>query len=822
MATQRQGARVRRRGRPRRPDDDPRRRAVRARPRAGRRTTCCSRRSCAARSTASPTTRGARATTSPRRARRTGRSRRRDADGRYALRRRSTSRIDVQLDAARRTSTDDLIAKAERDCFVGASLTLKPEYDVARVLTTVEAARARFTALAAAARVLRRPGRHAGARLGDRRDRGLPARGEREPRRRVRDLAGDRTRWSTHAHATAARASSNATADEVAFGANMTTLNFALSRAASREWRAGDEIVCTQLDHDGNVAPWLELAHDRGLDVRFADVDDECRLDLDHLRSLLNERTRVVAFPWASNAVGTVTPVAEIAAARARRGRARVGRRRALRAARPDRRRRPPARTSLLCSPYKFYGPHLGLAFGRRELLESWRPYKVRPAADQPGRPPLRDRARSRTSCSRASSPRSSTSTTSAGSSSHEHERALGQQFLDGLPDGVDAARRPDDGRPRADVRDHARVVSPAGGGGAARRARLRGLARQLLRGRDHEAPRPATTARSASASSTTTPRTRCDACSAALGCVLGVRIGRAGRLGAAASRARGGSGRGRCRAPRPPRASAGGSGRCRRPDAASGRASRRTPSASSAATASAARSAARPSPSSTYARAPARRPRRGSRAGAARSRTRSAATHAPSRSLSTASCAVGQSRPAPATSTRSGCARAPAARRAPPRPRPAATRCPRRAARRSPRPRRCSSPCGTTTARARGVQTITSSASSASGERRLAGDEPDVAAERARRLERQRRRRPRARRRRGRRPRGGRAPPRAPAPRGRRSARRGTTCRSRCGRRDAPPGSRRSVGTSRSHSGCAKTARRVSPGIPPSIPSPR
>ena len=114
------------------------------------------------------------------------------------------------------------------------------------------------------------------------------------------------------AHASAARFL-GATADEVAFGANMTTLNFALSRAAARTWREGDEIVCTRLDHDGNVAPWLELAHDKGLAIRFADVDDECRLDLEQLRSLLSDRTRVVAFPWASNAVGTVTPVAEIA-----------------------------------------------------------------------------------------------------------------------------------------------------------------------------------------------------------------------------------------------------------------------------------------------------------------------------------------------------------------------------------------------------------------------------------------------------------------------------------------------------------------------------
>jgi cysteine desulfurase family protein (TIGR01976 family) len=174
-----------------------------------------------------------------------------------------------------------------------------------------------------------------------------------------------------------------ATVDEVVFGANMTTLNFALSRAAARDWPEGDEIVCTRLDHDANVSPWLELAHDKGLVVRFCDVDEQCQLDLDQLRSLLSERTRVVAFPWASNAVGTVSPVAEIAALARDAG--------ALawvdavhyaphgpidvRAAGAD---------VLLCSPYKFYGPHLGIAFGRRELLESWRPYKVRPADEFP------------------------------------------------------------------------------------------------------------------------------------------------------------------------------------------------------------------------------------------------------------------------------------------------------------------------------------------------------------------------------------------------------------------------------------------------------
>ncbi len=234
------------------------------------------------------------------------------------------------------------------------------------------------------------------------------------------------------AHETAARFL-NATVDEVAFGANMTTLNFALSRAASRDWVSGDEIVCTKLDHDGNVSPWLEIAHDKGLTVRFAEVDDECRLDLDHLTSLLSERTRVVAFPWAANAVGTITPVAQVSALAREAG--------ALawvdsvhygphgpidvQAAGAD---------VLLCSPYKFYGPHLGLAFGRRESLESWRPYKVRPADPFP----IGHRYET-------------------GTLAHEllagfvaaveylddigwdfvalHERELGERFLDGLPD---------------------------------------------------------------------------------------------------------------------------------------------------------------------------------------------------------------------------------------------------------------------------------------------------------------------------------------------------------------------------------------------------
>jgi cysteine desulfurase family protein (TIGR01976 family) len=171
--------------------------------------------------------------------------------------------------------------------------------------------------------------------------------------------------------------------DEVIFGANMTTLNFALSRTVAREWSEGDEVVVTRLDHDGNVSPWLELAHDLGLVVRFADIREDTTLDLDDLAAQLTNRTRLVAFPWASNAVGTLVDVARVAQLAHEAG--------AL--AWVDAVHYGPhgpidvAATGadvLICSPYKFYGPHLGLAYAKSELLERWRPYKVRPASDEP------------------------------------------------------------------------------------------------------------------------------------------------------------------------------------------------------------------------------------------------------------------------------------------------------------------------------------------------------------------------------------------------------------------------------------------------------
>ena len=170
--------------------------------------------------------------------------------------------------------------------------------------------------------------------------------------------------------------------DEVAFGANATSLTFALSRAIGRTLGPGDELVVTRLDHDCNVAPWLAVAEDRGATVRWVDVRlDDCTLDLAGLEAVLGPRTRLVAVGLASNAVGTINPVRRIAdAAHAAGARVWVD---AVHAA-------PHVPIDvvslgadyLVCSPYKFFGPHMGLAWGRRELLEALPVYKVRPADD--------------------------------------------------------------------------------------------------------------------------------------------------------------------------------------------------------------------------------------------------------------------------------------------------------------------------------------------------------------------------------------------------------------------------------------------------------
>jgi cysteine desulfurase family protein (TIGR01976 family) len=290
-----------------------------------------------------------------------------------------------------------------------------------QVRLDVEAVRARFSALRRPYAFFDGP---AGTQVPDEvidaiagylRDSNANVGGQFETSRRTGELVDS-------AHETAARFLGSS-ADEAIFGPSMTNLNFMLTRTAGRELRAGDEIVTTRLDHDANVAPWLELAHDLGLVVRFADYD------LSDVEEQLSDRTRVVAFPWASNALGTLIDAARICELAHEAGAlawvdavhyaphgpidvAEIG------------------ADVLLCSPYKFYGPHLGLAFARRELLDRWRPYKVRPA---PGY--------------------------ETGTAQHEllagfvaaveylesvgleaivaHERELGERFLAGLPEGL-------------------------------------------------------------------------------------------------------------------------------------------------------------------------------------------------------------------------------------------------------------------------------------------------------------------------------------------------------------------------------------------------
>ncbi|GAA3803726.1 cysteine desulfurase-like protein [Sphaerisporangium flaviroseum] len=169
----------------------------------------------------------------------------------------------------------------------------------------------------------------------------------------------------------------------VAFGQNMTTLNFLLTRAIGRTLEPGDEILTTTLDHDANVAPWLLLAEDRGLVVRQVGVTDDLRLDLDDLAAKLTPRTRVVAFTLASNAIGSVsdarqaTDLAHQAGALAW-----------VDAVAYAAHRRIDVKSIgcdvVLCSPYKFFGPHMGMAWIRPDLAETLPAERVRPAGILP------------------------------------------------------------------------------------------------------------------------------------------------------------------------------------------------------------------------------------------------------------------------------------------------------------------------------------------------------------------------------------------------------------------------------------------------------
>lgn len=169
--------------------------------------------------------------------------------------------------------------------------------------------------------------------------------------------------------------------EETVFGANMTTLTFAVSRAIGRELGPGDEIVVTRLDHDANVAPWRAL-EERGVTIREVDVDvEDCTLDWADFEAKVNSNTRLVAIGYASNAVGTINDVAR-AAALARS----VGALSYVDAVHYTPHGPVDVRALgcdfLACSVYKFFGPHVGVLYGKAEHLERLQPYKVRPASN--------------------------------------------------------------------------------------------------------------------------------------------------------------------------------------------------------------------------------------------------------------------------------------------------------------------------------------------------------------------------------------------------------------------------------------------------------
>ena len=171
---------------------------------------------------------------------------------------------------------------------------------------------------------------------------------------------------------------------EIVFGANMTTLTMHASRILCRELGPGDEVLVTGLDHDANVAPWILAAADRGVTVRTAGIDtDACLVDVDDFAAQLSDRTRVAAFGWASNGAGTVNDIERLVGLCRDAGA--ISYVDAVHYAPHG-----PIDVSavgcdfLVCSAYKFFGPHVGILYGRQQLLEIHRPYKVRPADDHP------------------------------------------------------------------------------------------------------------------------------------------------------------------------------------------------------------------------------------------------------------------------------------------------------------------------------------------------------------------------------------------------------------------------------------------------------
>jgi cysteine desulfurase family protein (TIGR01976 family) len=227
----------------------------------------------------------------------------------------------------------------------------------------------------------------------------------------------------------------------IAFGANMTTLNFLLAHAVARTLAPGDEIVVSALDHDANVSPWLLVARDHDLVVRTAPIrPEDVTLDEEALEELIGARTKVVAFTLASNAVGSIPDAARIAAAARRAGAlawadgVHLAPHRRLRA-------REWGLDVVLCSPYKFFGPHLGIAAIRADLAESLPADRVRPAGERPAGHRFETGTQSHEAIAGAVAAIDYLRSVGDGSLDlaferiEEHETHLAERFLAGLPD---------------------------------------------------------------------------------------------------------------------------------------------------------------------------------------------------------------------------------------------------------------------------------------------------------------------------------------------------------------------------------------------------
>ncbi len=234
--------------------------------------------------------------------------------------------------------------------------------------------------------------------------------------------------------------------DEIVFGPNMTTLTMSFSRAVVSGFERGDRIVLSGLDHDANVTPWVLAADDFGVEIDWIDlVDEDVRLDLDSLERVLTPRTRLVAIGGASNAFGTVTDVSRVREIVGAEVRVFVD---AVHLAPHDRIDvAASGADGLVCSAYKFYGPHVGMLWGKREWLDSIRPYKVRPApSETPGKfetgtPSFGMLAGFTAAVDHIASLGSGGSRSerldSAFAEIRAYEAGLGRRFLSGLPDSV-------------------------------------------------------------------------------------------------------------------------------------------------------------------------------------------------------------------------------------------------------------------------------------------------------------------------------------------------------------------------------------------------